>query len=103
MNKHTEAELEDNPLEYIADIGGKTRLPLLMVPKDNLFDPYFPTVLYRKGKFVTTEQAQRQATLEYMSKALYDECVREGEDVVGCYRKKCTIFRRIVGVLYRKE
>ena len=61
MNTHTEADLQDKPEEYIVDLGGKVRLPLLMVPKDNLFDPYFPVVLYRKGKFVTTDQAQGQA------------------------------------------
>ena len=71
----------------MTDLGGKIRLPLLMVPKNNSFDPYFPTSVYRKGKFVTTNQAARQGTLEEMSKQLYDQCVREGRsDHIECYK-----------------
>ncbi len=30
-----------------------------MVPKDNEFDPDFPSNFYRMGKYVTTEQARK--------------------------------------------
>lgn len=71
-----------------------------MIPKDNDFDPQFPTTFYRMGKYVMLNEANEQQNLEFMSKALYDLCVKEKrEDPVACYREKCGIFRTIIKTL----
>lgn len=33
-------------------------------------------MFYRKGKYVSIEEARKQETLEYISKSLYDICVK---------------------------
>ena len=76
------------------------RHPLVMIPKDNDFDPEFPVAFYRMGKYVTVDEAKKQEYLEYMSKSLYDICVREHrEDTVQCYKEKCAIFATIIKTL----
>jgi len=71
-----------------------------MIPKNNDFDPEFPSIHYRMGKYVTTAEAKRQEYLEYVSKSLYDLCVQEKRsDTVQCYKEKCNIMRTILNVI----
>lgn len=75
-----------------------------MIPKDNDYDPDFPAMFYRKGKYVTMEAAQHQQHLEYMSKTLYGLCVEEKrEDALQCYKEKCALFRAIMGAMQPKK
>lgn len=71
-----------------------------MIPKNNDFDPQFPAMFYRKGKYATLEEAQYQEQLEYYSTTLYELCVKEGrEDHLACYKEKCNIMRAILNVV----
>ena len=48
----------------------------MMIPKDNDFDPQFPAICYRMGKYVTLDEANQQQNMEFMSKSIYDICVQ---------------------------
>jgi hypothetical protein len=101
MYEKKEGDVEKQPEKTVVDLGAERRSPLFMIPKNNDFDPEFPTMLYKKGKYVTTEEAQKQEQLEYYSKSLYDLCVQEKrEDSLACYKDKCRIMRTILHVLY---
>ena len=53
MQEHTEAEFSKMEDDYLPDEAAVKRWPLLMIPKDNDYDPEFPAMFYRKGKYVT--------------------------------------------------
>jgi len=76
MYKHSENFHEEVGDTSIEDDDDVKRFPLLMVPKDNKFDPRFPANCYRMGKYVTVDEANQQQNLEYMSKTLYDLCIK---------------------------
>jgi len=67
-----------------------------MIPKDNDFDPEFPGMFYRMGKYVNTDEAQLQEQREHYSKRIYEMCLGRGEETLGCYKQKCYIIQALI-------
>ena len=53
MHEHKEGDLDARGDQLIEDDDEAKRYPLVMVPIDNDYDPSFPAMLYRMGKYVT--------------------------------------------------
>lgn len=53
MFQKKDGDVEKSPEQDFIDLGKGRRTPLVMIPKNNDFDPQFPTMFYRKGKYAT--------------------------------------------------
>jgi hypothetical protein len=53
MFQKKEGDVEKSPEKDVIDLGDERRSPLVMIPKNNDFDPQFPAMFYRKGKYAT--------------------------------------------------
>ena len=63
MQEHKEDFFEASGDMNIEDDDDVKRFPLLMVSKNNDFDPKFPANCYRMGKYVTIDEANQQQNL----------------------------------------
>jgi hypothetical protein len=56
MFEHAESEFKKHENDtYVRLLEEIQRPALLMIPKDNNFDPQFPAMFYRMGKYVSQE------------------------------------------------
>lgn len=58
MYEHKADFFEKRGDQIVDDDNDVKKYPLIMVPKNNDFDPQFPVMFYRKGKYVSLREAR---------------------------------------------